>query len=346
MIGSDQQQQSSTSGSQMSLEQKLDLLESRFTQPTVPTSDNSDKNFQSLQTPSWGNQDNLIAKQPLASTPQSYTSTNTPHSTGRMSPHHSSSEHSFQFSRQQNHHSPQNSNPLPQSSVRSRRRLSLPSSTFQTVAMAAAKHMRKVAASSPVQGLSTNPNHSFQPIKQQLDGSRSCSSSSNATMITSNQKRIQQNNNTKEQRVVPESPPVIVSPQNNATPVRKPNKPNAVRNLMGNAPTRSSPRKKKHKTENESANESNIMTRSRSTGKSSSPPPAKSTSTVSYCTSQTMEPSCLRSLFSHLLPLFAFLVVFFAYRRNVSRHPSAKYRPSRMQLLQTPLQNLPISAAR
>lgn len=281
----------------MSLEQKLDLLESRFTQPTVPTNENSDRNFLSLQTPSWGNQDNLITKQPLATTPQAYNmNTNSAPVTGRSSPHHhhsrNNSEHSFQFSRSLSNHSPQNSNPIPQSSVRSRRRLSLQSTSFQTVAMAAARHMRKVAASSPVQGSSTNPQQNFQP-NPQLDGSRSCSSSSNATMITSNKNHQTTSSNHQmshqhpvEQRVVAESPPVIVSPHNNATPVRKPNKPTVVRNLMMNEPTRTSPRKKKPRTENDSASESNILTRSKSTT-SAPPSPTKSTtssssSTVSY----------------------------------------------------------------
>lgn len=315
MIGGEQQDQLSAGGSQISLEQKLDLLESRFTQPAVPTfqvptNDNSNQNIQSSQTPTWGNQDNLIDKQPLASTPQPSTNTSSSFasaSSGRISPHHHSN-HSFQFSRQQQQNSPQNSNPLPQSSVRSRRRLSNKSTSFQSVAMAAARHMRKVAAASPVQGLSSN-HHNF------LDGSRMSNSSSNsnsnnnsnATMITSNQRHNntmatttttsqQQQSQTsddsddQQQRVVAETPPVMVSPHNNvSTPVRKPNKPNAVRHLMmangnagnaGNAspPQRSSPRKNKGKrdfTENLPAGQSsNIMTRSRSTDKTS---PVKST---------------------------------------------------------------------
>lgn len=277
MIGGEQQDQPS-GGSQISLEQKLDLLESRFTRPTVPAKDNSDMKIQSTSSPAWGNQDNLMDKHSVAATPQP--------SSGRTSPHHNSnSEHSFQFSRQQHSQSPHNSNPLPPSAVRSRRRLSLQSTSFQSVAQAAARHMRKVAAASPVQGISTSTNN---PQQNQLDGSRlSSSSNSNATMITSNQRQTATIQHNAEQRVVAESPPVIVSPHNNSTPVRKPNKPNAVRHLMmaGNAttssaavPPRSSPRQNKAKTvENDTANESNIMTRSRSTEKSSPVKPTSST---------------------------------------------------------------------
>ncbi|KAL3933047.1 MAG: hypothetical protein SGBAC_010568 [Bacillariaceae sp.] len=113
------------------------------------------------------------------------------------------------------------------------------------------------------------------------------------TTNTSQQQQSQTSHNSddKQQRVVAETPPVMVSPHNNvSTPVRKPNKPNAVRHLMmangntGNAdnasapPQRSSPRKNKGKrdyTENLPAGQSSkIMTRSRSTDKSS---PVKST---------------------------------------------------------------------
>jgi hypothetical protein len=206
------------------VERKLELLESRFTQPSLtgknPTPTPTNNNHTSSAVSSWINN---AFDAPMTSSP-STTAATTPTTTattptGRMSPHLSNSDHSFQFPgmNSDSQQGSDRSNPLPQSSVRSRRRPSLQSS-FHSVSMAAARHMRKVAATSPVHGLSPNNTQN---------------SNSTHTLITSNQNQ-NQHQNQQHQRVVAESPPVLVSPPNQVTPhtAKATNKPKAVRNLI------------------------------------------------------------------------------------------------------------------
>lgn len=106
----------------MTLERKLELLESRFTQPTAAS---------------------LDPPQQLVMAPND--------GSGGFS----SSQHSLSFELS---HSPSQSN-LPPSSIRSKRRPSLTTS-LHAVERATARHLRKLQANSPVQGTSTNNTNS------------------------------------------------------------------------------------------------------------------------------------------------------------------------------------------
>jgi hypothetical protein len=196
---------SAANNAPISLERKLELLESRFTQPNVgSSSDILDQQAQlsSFGTPPAGSNDapNMNMSSP------SLSRSNSQHSFSFASPNTTSSSN------------PSSSSNLPSSSVRSRRRPSL-SSSFHAVERAAARHLRKVAANSPVQGTSSNPNHN----------SSSNSSSSQQTLLTSHV----------HQRVVAESPPVPVTPGTvlqvqapNSGQTMVPPKPPAARNIL------------------------------------------------------------------------------------------------------------------
>ena len=189
--------QASNSGT-LSLERKLELLESRFTQPALPSLDRAN------------------ASNPWSNSAFGNTNTGTPSKdTGRMSPTSNHSQHSFRFP---SINSNESSNPLPHTSVRSRKRPTL-NASFHSVSMAAARHIRKVAATSPVLGMSAS------------NFSNTNSSSSNQTLLTSH---VQQNQPQPAQRIVAESPPVIVSPhiQQQLSTQKVPPKPKAARNLL------------------------------------------------------------------------------------------------------------------
>ena len=189
--------QASNSGT-LSLERKLELLESRFTQPALPSLDRAN------------------ASNPWSNSAFGNTNTGTPSKdTGRMSPTSNHSQHSFRFP---SINSNESSNPLPHSSVRSRKRPTL-NASFHSVSMAAARHIRKVAATSPVLGMSAS------------NFSNTNSSSSNQTLLTSH---VQQNPPQPAQRIVAESPPVIVSPhmQQQLANQNGPPKPKVARNIL------------------------------------------------------------------------------------------------------------------
>jgi hypothetical protein len=157
----------------MTLERKLELLESRFTRPAGGL----------LDTP----------EQLLITTDASGTF---------------SSQHSFSFSASNPSSSEQPN--LPSSFVRSRRRPSLHSS-FQAVERATARHLRKLAANSPIQGTTSN-----------LSSSRH-STSSQQTLLTSHV----------QPRIVAESPPVPVTPVISTPVTGNPlPKPGAARTLL------------------------------------------------------------------------------------------------------------------
>lgn len=193
----DNGEQASNSGT-LSLERKLELLESRFTQPALPSLDRAN------------------ASNPWSNSAFGNTNTGTPSKdTGRMSPTSNHSQHSFRFP---SINSNESSNPLPHTSVRSRKRPTL-NASFHSVSMAAARHIRKVAATSPVLGMSAS------------NFSNTNSSSSNQTLLTSH---VQQNPPQPAQRIVAESPPVIVSPhmQQQLANQNGPPKPKVARNIL------------------------------------------------------------------------------------------------------------------
>jgi hypothetical protein len=169
----------------LSIERKLELLESRFTQPA---------NGALLE---------------AATAPASFPSTSSP------SNDRSNSEHSFSFPATLEQQ--KSTSNLCRSAVRSRRRPSL-KNTLHAVEMATSRHMRKVAANSPIQGTSANANTSSS------FGGMS-SNSSSQTLLTSHVHH----------RVVAETPPVIVSPHNRPAPTTP--KPAAARNILLNPHT-------------------------------------------------------------------------------------------------------------
>lgn len=177
---------SSNANVPMSLERKLELLESRFTQPSGGSLD-------------------AAQHQLLITTSDAGVTTA------------SSSQHSFSFGASSA--SQQESN-LPSSFVRSRRRGSL-NSGLHALERATARHLRKVAANSPIQGTSSN-----------LSSMSRHSTSSQQTLLTSHvQPRP---------RIVAESPPVPVTPgpagrNTNPTP-----KPAAARTLLNSSASTSS----------------------------------------------------------------------------------------------------------
>jgi hypothetical protein len=162
----------------MTLERKLELLESRFTRPAGGTLD--------------------AAEQLLITTDAG-----------------ASSQHSFSFGASNPSSSQQSS--LPSSFVRSRRRPEL-NTSFHAVERATARHLRKLAASSPIQGTSSSI----------LSSSRH-SASSQQTLLTSHV----------QPRIVAESPPVPVTPGISTPGTRLPlAKPGVARTLLpGNTGT-------------------------------------------------------------------------------------------------------------
>ena len=198
----------STSPPPPSLERKFELLEARFTQPLGSFGSNA------------GNASNSAFSSPK----ERFENCNS---------HSNLSEHSFSFS------GGTNSNQL--MTVRSKRRN--PSLTsLDIVNRAAAKHMRKVAANSPVMmmndtigsNFSLNSNSNSRQLAmahpQQTDSN---TSNSQQTVVTGNKTKpqaaalpLQQAPNNLE-RVVAESPPVLISPAKASTQT----KPKAARTL-------------------------------------------------------------------------------------------------------------------
>ena len=170
----------------MSIERRLELLETRFTQPSNGSA--------------------------LEAQPGSFRARSPPPGTGNDK---SNSEHSFSFPSIEH----KSSSNLPPSAVRSRRRPSM-ATTFHAVEMATARHMRRLAATSPILGLSSNTSSPSNSASQQ-------------TLLTSHvntQSSTHSRSNTS--RVVAETPPVIVSPHNRMTAEAPPAKPAAARNIL------------------------------------------------------------------------------------------------------------------
>ena len=221
----------------ISLERKLELLEKRFI------------------TPAAGRGTSTPPGRPEAATFLADTTSNL-------------SSHSFSFTTPQSQSLSRpasvDSSNLPHHAVRSRRRPSL-SSSLHAVQRATERHLRKVAASSPVGGMSSNNDSNAMPSMLFLqDANRSLSalppstsssnsraaspsSLSNQTLLINNrQKQQKQQQQQQQQRVVAESPPVIVSPHGAAPPVASsapsiPLKPAAARNLLMTSTTTSTP---------------------------------------------------------------------------------------------------------
>jgi hypothetical protein len=165
------------------------------------------------------------------------------------------SSHSFSFTTPQSLSRPaSDSSNLPPHAVRSKRRPSL-SSSLHAVQRATERHLRKVAANSPVGGLSANnssntndsnampsmlflqdANRSLSPLPPSTSNSCAASSQSNQTLLINNKHQQQHT------RVVAESPPVIVSPHGvggvggggppASSDKSAPPKPAAARNLL------------------------------------------------------------------------------------------------------------------
>jgi len=215
----------------LTLERKLELLESRFTQPAGGSVD---------------------PPQPLMIS----TATGGETSFSRSS----NSQHSFSFagssasnsavgggggtggspSSQQHQHSN-----LPSSAVRSKRRPSL-SASFHAVERATTRHLRRVAANnSPVQGRSSTNNNN--------NNNNNNSTNNNTAAAANNLSRMSSNSNASQQtlltshvqqqrpRIVAESPPVPVTPgvpvaSSTITPnTTHPPKPSAARNILHSA---------------------------------------------------------------------------------------------------------------
>jgi hypothetical protein len=191
-------------GTELTLERRLELLETRFTKPAEASE----------------------AAQPLLIT--------TTKNEGSAFSRSSNSQHSFSFSASNSmgaDNSPSSHSNLPSSAVRSKRRPSL-NTSFHAVERATARHLRKVAANSPVQGMTSNNNNNNGNNGNASNLSRlSVASNSNAsqqTLVTSHVQR----------RIVAESPPVPVTPGMATTPNpssargKRLVKPAAARNIL------------------------------------------------------------------------------------------------------------------
>jgi hypothetical protein len=214
---------------ELTLERRLELLETRFTKP----------------------ENSVDAPQPLVIT----TKAGNEGSFSRSS----NSQHSFSFSASNSMvDSPSHSN-LPSSAVRSKRRPSL-NTSFHAVERATARHLRKVAANSPVQGVSINGNATSNLSRMSANNSNA----SQQTLLTSHV-----------QRIVAESPPAPVTPGMATTPnpanVAKvnPSKPAAARNIL------------QAQTTNPSNGGSRAATDTSGTGSTTTAPVAAGSSTVS-----------------------------------------------------------------
>jgi len=198
----------------ISLERKLELLESRFTQPQVGSAGGSTLDSRTTSPPP------IMSTSLAASGGLSGTTTN------------SHSEHSFSFSSSRLSADGSSSN-LPSSSVRSRRRSSL-NTSFYAVERATSRHLRKVQASSPINGLSSNHSNASgnfmlgNPLTT-FQSSSPSSSSSQQTLLTSHVQAP------KAHRVVADTPPsnaVPVTPNPVAQRAMQPPKPAAARNIL------------------------------------------------------------------------------------------------------------------
>lgn len=168
----------------LTLERKLELLESRFTKPAAGTVD---------------------PLQQLVIT------------TNDCSASYSSSQHSLSFTAS---NSPSSQSNLPSSAVRSKRRPSITTS-LHAVERATARHLRKLAANSPVHGNSNNNNTNSRMS--------SPSSASQQTLVTSHV------------RTLTDTPPAPVTPGIVTTPVRPHSpKPAAARNILNAQPSNNS----------------------------------------------------------------------------------------------------------
>jgi hypothetical protein len=233
----------------MSLERKLELLEKRFITPAYSGD---------ISTPPGRAEAAAFMADSTSNLSSHSFSFQTPQSLSRLAANANGA----------NNNSADSSN-LPPHAVRSRRRPSL-NSSLHAVQRATERHLRKVAANSPVGGISVNHNHNnsnnsnnsnampsmlfLQHANRSLSAlppstSNSCagSSQSNQTLLINN-KQQQQQQQQQQQRVVAESPPVLVSPHGGTTtgngnttgngpPVSVqsslvPPKPSAARNLL------------------------------------------------------------------------------------------------------------------
>ena len=243
----------------LSIEQRLELLEPRFTTPAngfgSPPGRAEPAAFKGVEADPSAHQDSP------SSSKLSNNSNNATHS-----------QHSFSFptpmsrDRSTADCNLSTASNLPASSVRSRRRPSL-NSSFHAVSMAASKHLRKVASSSTVQQQQSSPsngsvggynsmpsslfvmndaNRSMSGLPSSSNSRASSRSASNQTLLTSHVNRHRQPQpQDLQQRVVAESPPVYVTPHQKAsTPKQEEEKPTAARNLQmtpnANAPVTSS----------------------------------------------------------------------------------------------------------
>jgi hypothetical protein len=256
----------------MSLERKLELLESRFTMPsstTSPAGRAEPAAFTSSSHPNNNNNNNNNnnSGNNSSSTPSASNNNNNNSNLALSEEHSHSHSHSFSFTSplsksglSRSDHSVSASNNIPSSAVRSRRRPSL-TTNLHAVSMAAAKHMRRVAASSPVGGAASTSLPSNMLVIQRADNnparennnssnnhSRSMSllpstpssfasgggggSNSNQTLLTSHvQQRIGAGIGISQVRVA-ETPPVPVTPHFPGATAAAPLKPAAARNIL------------------------------------------------------------------------------------------------------------------
>ena len=233
-----------STGSQLSLEQKLELLEPRFTAPLQqpPTSTGS---VAAATTPPTGKSlpGGGISGTSVASNGGiGYSNDSNLGGLLNASTTTSNSHHSFSFGTPQGSNSRSSSN-LPTSAVRSKRRASLLSTatSTKTVNMGVEWHLRKMAATSPMQNSSFS-NHSHSNFNRSRSPTHTTtasnsSSTSNHTLVTShvNHHQHRNNNNHPPSRQVEETPPKIVSPAigggSSGKLVKQP-KPPAARNLL------------------------------------------------------------------------------------------------------------------
>ena len=244
----------------MTLERKLELLESRFTQPTMPGGGKAASSVGS-HSPSGSFVPAVFGQTQVHST------TNNSHNSQN---HHSdssgnNSEHSFSFATPLSRPPSESSN-LPPSAVRSKRRPSLQSS-FHAVDIATTRHLRKLQANSPIQGMSSNnlkgvlntssatsatistttattthPSTTMMSsmLVLQQDGTRSlsglpssssASTTSNQTLLTSHVRGQKNLPSHPRGGMVADSPPVLVSPANGGmTPTPNPTANNSTNN--------------------------------------------------------------------------------------------------------------------
>lgn len=179
----------------MSLERKLELLEPRFTSPSLAANATSgfENTFALAQSPN-GSRHSFSFEQPQGSRSSMFSS------------------------------SASNASNLPPSVVRSKRRSSLKQKTsFHAVSLAAERQIRKVQTSPTFILAQHDPERSMSAL---ASPPMSNASASNSTLITSHV-------NSSQPQVVAESPPTLTSPFGQAAAPPPPEKPKAARNVLG-----------------------------------------------------------------------------------------------------------------